>query len=82
MPQSDTVPGAIGLDVHGDGFDEIIPTSPAAVKPVMKHSEPKPAQDMAVPSGQEAVHAAAVPPVSEKELSPEEVEKLLSGKAE
>jgi hypothetical protein len=64
------VPSPIGMDVHGDGFDEIIPAAQAP----MKHAAAKPAEH----KNETPPAAADIPP--ERELSAEEVEKLLSGK--
>ena len=63
----------IGTDVHGDGFDEIIPST-APVKPPasLKQSESK--EEMQAPT---QAQSSELPP--ERELSPEEVEKLLGG---
>ncbi len=63
------VASPVGLDVHNDGFDEIIPANAAAKIPAQKPQDAK-----------EAIRApaAALPPA--RELSPEEVDKLLGGK--
>jgi hypothetical protein len=79
-PQAEVTTSPIGLDVHGDGFDEIIPSAPSPAKAATHKAEaPKEApksthsgETMAQPS------ADALPP--ERELSPEEVEKLLGSK--
>lgn len=64
-----------GVEVHGDGFDELIPATPAPMhaggaKPVTTLTEAQ-ASLIDTPS------PAELPP--EKELSPDEVNKLLNG---
>lgn len=62
-----------GTDIHGDGFDEIIPANTPVTPPApLKHAEHK----------DEVPPASAMPaePVPQRELSAEEVEKLLGGK--
>ncbi len=76
----DITSSPIGMDVHGDGFDEIIPTAqaakPAAAKPhaPVEAQKPAPAEEAAP----QPAAASDLPP--ERELSAEEVEKLLGGK--
>lgn len=64
----------VGLEVHGDGFDEIIPASlpKAATAKAQETSQSGLSSHSAAPS------ASELPP--ERELSPEEVANLLSGK--
>lgn len=62
----------VGMDVHGDGFDEIIPAAPSTVKPQTAHKAIEHKEEMLPP---------AADPLPERELSSEEIEKLLSGKS-
>lgn len=62
-----------GVEVHGDGFDEIIPAAPPAKPLAAKSPETK---EMPVSASSQA--GSALSP--ERELSPEEVAKLLDGK--
>jgi len=81
-PQTEGVtPGPGGMDVHGDGFDEIIPAT-ASPKPAAMMKSSTPAEASPVPPAPPAQEPpAGAPPVSpETELSPEEVSKLLGGK--
>lgn len=72
--------GSAGVEVHGDGFDEIIPMQQPAVKtevkpvPMFAHEQqtPEPRAEIPAVSGD----STASP---EQALSPEEVEKLLNG---
>jgi hypothetical protein len=73
----------VGTDVHGDGFDEIIPSAQMPVKPPapLKFAEPKAEQK----AEQKADAPVATPDANglppERELSAEEVEKLLGGQS-
>lgn len=66
-------PGAAGMDVEGDGFNEIIPAAPAMKLPTVK-----PQNTQTAPPQAEAAAEPKLPP--ERELSPEEIEKLLGDK--
>lgn len=69
-PAQAPAPAAIGIEVKGDGFDEIIPSRPAAALP-LPAAQAEPA----------AAPVAATPvPEPEKNLSAEEIDALLSGK--
>ncbi len=68
------VTNPVGMDVHNDGFDEIIPSTP------IKSFAPK-AQEVKEPVRAADSDMPSQPGLSpERELSPEEVEQLLGGK--
>ena len=81
IPQSETllVPGPGGMDVHGDGFDEIIPSAPSAPAPKMAGVQRAEVPDIISASPVVAGESAAGSPIPERELSQDEIEKLLSG---
>ncbi len=64
-----------GVEVHGDGFDELIPATPAPVHP--SGAKPVTTLTEAQASLIDTPSPAELPP--EQELSPEEVNKLLNG---
>jgi hypothetical protein len=64
-----------GMDVHGEGFDEIIPATPAP-KPLISTTKPAQVREQA----QSEPQPSSGPAIPEKELSKEEIEKLLGGK--
>jgi hypothetical protein len=68
-------PGPAGMEVHGDGFDEIIPGA-VPVKPV--HA--RPAEEHLSPPATIAADEAPAASVPAKELSPADVDRLLGGK--
>jgi len=70
----ETVSEAIGREVHGDGFDEIIPATQPE-KPVVKKANPVETIEAAPPEEPQV----AQPAEPEKALSQEEIEKLLKG---
>jgi len=68
---------ASGTEIHGDGFDEIIPAAHSAKPAPARQAEPADVQSSAP-----AENASAAPeplPVPERELSQDEIEKLLNG---
>jgi hypothetical protein len=70
-------PGLTGLDIHGDGFDEIIPVpAPSKLAPAAKPVHTGSAQQQAP----EVIPVAAgdAPPIPERELSAEEIDALLN----
>ncbi len=66
-----------GTEIHGDGFDEIIPTN-NPVKPQAKAVGEVKETKADLPQENISAAVPAVTPVPEKALSPEEVDKLLN----
>lgn len=70
-PVAETSNSATGTEVHGDGFDEIIPSATQPAAKAATHA--KEVQHVEIPHG-----VPEQPVTPEKSLSPEEVEKLLN----
>lgn len=71
-------PSAIGMDVHEDGFDEIVPATPSVKPPLTKQQDAKDASNPATQA--EGLQPADAPVAPRSELTSEEVDKLLGGK--
>ncbi len=66
--------GLTGMEVHGDGFDEIIPV-PVAAKPASSFKAVEPALQPAQAAGQSVSDS-----IPDQELSSQEIQDLLNGK--